>query len=139
MTPNPPLGVVFHWLGGLAAGSFYVPYRKVKQWSWETYWLAGGIFSWIIAPLFFASLLSHGLLASVRETPGNTLFWVYFFGVLWGFGGLTFGLTMRYLGMSLGMAVVMGLCAAFGTLIPPAFKGEFATKVLGTQSGLVIL
>ena len=139
MNPNPALGVVFHWLGGLAAGSFYVPYRKVKQWSWETYWLAGGIFSWIIAPLFFAALLSHGLVASVRETPGNTLFWVYFFGVLWGFGGLTFGLTMRYLGMSLGMAVVMGLCAAFGTLIPPAFKGEFASTVLGTQSGQVIL
>ncbi len=139
MNPNPALGVVFHWLGGLAAGSFYVPYRKVKQWSWETYWLAGGMFSWIVAPLFFAALLSHGLVASVRETPGNTLFWVYFFGVLWGFGGLTFGLTMRYLGMSLGMAVVMGLCAAFGTLIPPAFKGEFASKVLGTESGQVIL
>ena len=139
MNPNPAFGVVFHWLGGLAAGSFYVPYRKVKQWSWETYWLAGGIFSWIIAPLFFATLLSHGLVASVRETPGSTLFWVFFFGVLWVFGGLTFGLTMRYLGMSLGMAVVMGLCAAFGTLIPPAFKGEFASKVLGTQSGLVIL
>ena len=139
MTPNPPLGVVFHWLGGLAAGSFYVPYRKVKQWSWETYWLAGGMFSWIIAPLLFAALLAHGLAAAVRETPGNTLFWVWFFGLLWGFGGLTFGLTMRYLGMSLGMAVVMGLCAAFGTLIPPAFKGEFASKVLGTHSGLVIL
>ena len=139
MIPNPPLGVVFHWLGGLAAGSFYVPYRKVKQWSWETYWLAGGMFSWILAPLLFAGLLTHDLTAAVRETPGNTLFWVYFFGVLWGFGGLTFGLTMRYLGMSLGMAVVMGLCAAFGTLIPPAFAGEFATKVWGTHSGRVIL
>ena len=83
MTPNPPLGVGFHWLGGLAAGSFYVPYRKVKHWSWETYWLAGGIFSWILAPWFFALLLTHGLLAAVRETPVSTLFWVYFFGFLW--------------------------------------------------------
>ena len=139
MIPNPPLGVVFHWLGGLAAGSFYVPYRKVKQWSWETYWLAGGMFSWIIAPLLFAFLLTRGFSAVVSETPGSTLFWVFFFGVLWGFGGLTFGLTMRYLGMSLGMAVVMGLCAAFGTLIPPAFAGEFGSKVLGTPSGRVIL
>jgi L-rhamnose-H+ transport protein len=50
MTPNPALGVFFHWLGGLASASFYVPDRKVKLWSWETYWLAGGVFSWIIAP-----------------------------------------------------------------------------------------
>ena len=41
---------------------------------------------------------------------------------MWGFGGLTFGLTMRYLGMSLGMGVALGYCAAFGTLVPPIFK-----------------
>jgi len=139
MTPNPPLGVVFHWLGGLAAGSFYVPYRKVKDWSWETYWLAGGVFSWIIAPSVLALLLSGDLAATLRETPARTLGWVFLFGVLWGFGGLTFGLTMRYLGMSLGMAVVMGLCAAFGTLMPPAFAGEFAARLWDTHSGRMIL
>jgi L-rhamnose-H+ transport protein len=67
------------------------------------------------------------------------LFWTFFFGLLWGVGGLTFGLTMRYLGLSLGMAVVLGLCAAFGTLMPPIFRGEFMTRVLGTTSGRVIL
>ena len=70
-----------------------------------------------------------------REQPC----WAYFFGVLWGFGGLTFGLTMRYLGMSLGMAVALGYYAAFGTLMPPIFHGEFASQVLGTHSGRVIL
>jgi L-rhamnose-H+ transport protein len=139
MTANPILGVVLHWLGGLASGSFYVPFRKVKRWSWETYWLAGGVFSWIIAPWVLGSLMTNSLVQTVREAPASSLFWVYFFGVLWGFGGLTFGLTMRYLGMSLGMAVVLGFCAAFGTLMPPIFSGEFVTKVLGTQSGLVIL
>jgi L-rhamnose-H+ transport protein len=93
MSPNPALGVVFHWLGGLASGSFYVPYRAVKHWSWETYWLAGGVVSWII-------------------------------GVLRGFGGLTFGLTMRCLSMSRGRAMVLGYCAAFGTIVPPVFHGE---------------
>ena len=63
------------------------------------------------------------------------LFWTFFFGLLWGVGGLTFGLTMRYLGLSLGMAVVLGLCAAFGTLIPPIFRGEFMSQVVGTSSG----
>jgi len=139
MTPNPAIGVVFHWLGGLASGSFYVPYRKVKLWSWETYWLAGGIFSWIVAPWVIGGVMTNHLLTTVQTAPPATLFWVYFFGLLWGFGGLTFGLTMRYLGMSLGMAVVLGFCAAFGTLMPPLFAGEFLTKVLRTHSGLVIL
>ncbi|MGI9074571.1 MAG: L-rhamnose/proton symporter RhaT [Bryobacteraceae bacterium] len=139
MTPNPALGVFFHWLGGLASGSFYVPFRGVKRWSWETYWLVGGVFSWIIAPWVFALLLTQNLLALLSHTSAKTLFWCYFFGLLWGVGGLTFGLTMRYLGLSLGMAIVMGLCAAFGTLMPPIFNGTFATQVLGTTSGRVIL
>jgi L-rhamnose-H+ transport protein len=139
MAPNPILGVFFHWLGGLASGSFYVPYRGVKRWSWETYWLAGGFFSWIIAPWFFAYFMTNDLMAVLRESPGKNMFWSYFFGILWGFGGLTFGLTMRYLGMSLGMAIVLGFCAAFGTLMPPIFNGEFMTRVLGTQSGQVVI
>jgi L-rhamnose-H+ transport protein len=75
----------------------------------------------------------------LREAPTSSLFWVFAFGVLWGLGGLTFGLTMRYLGMSLGMAVALGYTAAFGTLMPPIFRGVFATQVLGTHSGLLIL
>ena len=139
MGANPLLGVLFHWLGGLASGSFYVPYRKVKKWSWETYWLVGGFFSWIIVPWIFAVLLTSDLLGVLRQAPGRSIFWTYAFGVLWGLGGLTFGLTMRYLGMSLGMAVALGYTAAFGTLMPPIFKGEFVHEVLGTHSGLVIL
>lgn len=135
---NPLIGVFYHWLGGLASASFYIPYRGVKKWSWETYWLVGGFFSWIIAPLTLASLLVPELWASIAATPGATLFWAYFFGAMWGIGGLTFGLTMRYLGIALGMAVALGFCAAFGTLVPPIFAGEFG-KILGTSSGQVIL
>jgi len=139
MNPNPALGVFFHWLGGLASGSFYVPYRGVKLWAWETYWLAGGVFSWIIAPWTLAYFMTRDLGVVLQATSANTVFWCYFFGLLWGFGGLTFGLTMRYLGMSLGMAMVLGYCAAFGTLMPPIFSGEFFTKVVGTDSGRIIL
>lgn len=139
MNPNPALGVFFHWLGGLASGSFYVPFRGVKRWSWETYWLVGGFFSWIIVPWVLGSLMTSDLPAVLHEAPMRTEFWCYLFGLLWGFGGLTFGLTMRYLGMSLGMAVVLGFCAAFGTLMPPIFAGEFVTQVLGTRSGQIIL
>ena len=139
MTPNPALGVLFHWLGGLASGSFYVPFRGVKRWSWETYWLVGGVFSWIVAPWVLGLLMTNDLAGVLREAHTSTLLWCYFWGVLWGFGGLTFGLTMRYLGMSLGMAMVLGYCAAFGTLMPPIFDGVFMTSVVGTVSGRVIL
>src|SRR5437879_1974298 len=137
--PNPLLGVFFHWLGGLASGSFYVPFRGVKRWAWETYWLVGGFFSWIIAPWIFAVFMTANLIQVLREAPSSSLFWAYLFGLLWGLGGLTFGLTMRYLGMSLGMAMVLGYTAAFGTLMPPIFRGQFFMEVWGTRSGFTIL
>ena len=139
MIPNPLIGVFFHWLGGLASASFYVPYRGVKNWAWETYWLVGGFFSWIIVPWILAFLMTRDLVSVLHETPSSSIFWAYSFGVLWGFGGLTFGLTMRYLGMSLGMAVALGYTAAFGTLMPPIFRGVFVSEVLGTRSGLIII
>ncbi len=145
MVSNPFLGLLFHWIGGLASASFYIPYRGVKKWAWETYWLVGGFFSWIIAPWFFALLMTNDLFSVLKEASASTLFWTYFFGVLWGTGGLTFGLTMRYLGISLGMAVALGFCAAFGTLVPPIFDALFVTgspsiiQVFGTNSGMVIL
>lgn len=138
MTPNPLLGVFLHWLGGLASGSFYVGYRGVRVWAWETYWLAGGIFSWIIVPWLLASTMTSDLLAVLHEAPADSLFWTFTFGLLWGFGGLTFGLTMRYLGMSLGMAVALGFTAAFGTLLPPIFRGEIG-QVMASDSGRIIL
>jgi L-rhamnose-H+ transport protein len=122
MTPNPFLGVVLHWIGGLASGSFYVPYKGVKKWSWETYWLVGGFFSWIICPWAFAYFMTNDLMGVLQQQNWGTLTWTYFFGLLWGFGGLTYGLTMRYLGLSLGTGVALGYCAAFGTLVPPIFK-----------------
>ena len=119
---NPFLGVFYHWLGGLASGSFYVPYKGVKKWSWETYWLVGGFFSWIICPWLFAYFMTNDLFGVLRQQSAGTLAWTYFFGLLWGLGGLTYGLTMRYLGLSLGTGVALGYCAAFGTLVPPIFK-----------------
>jgi L-rhamnose-H+ transport protein len=95
--------------------------------------------SWIIAPWILAALLTHDLLAVLHETSSSTIFWAYVFGVLWGLGGLTFGLTMRYLGLSLGMAVALGYTAVFGTLIPPIYNGQFRSLLLDQRSGVVIL
>jgi L-rhamnose-H+ transport protein len=147
MVPNPLLGVIFHWLGGLASGSFYVPYKGVRRWSWETYWLVGGMFSWIICPWIIALLLTKDLGGVLRLQSASTLWWTYFFGLLWGFGGLTYGLTMRYLGLSLGTGVALGFCAAFGTLLPPIFKlfspavpvAESIVQIAATHLGQITL
>ena len=77
MTPNPFLGVFFHWLGGLASGSFYVPYKGVKKWSWETYWLAGGFFSWIICPWAIAYFMTNDLVGVLKQQTFSTLAWTY--------------------------------------------------------------
>ncbi len=138
MDVNPFLGVFLHAVGGLAAASFYIPYKRVKGWAWENYWLAGGFFSWIVAPWVLAMVILPQTPAILGAAPGKALFWTWFFGVLWGIGGLTFGMTMRYLGIALGYAIALGLCAAFGTLVPPIFNGELLT-ILKTTSGQVIM
>ena len=132
------LGVLLHAVGGFAAGSFYIPFKKVRNWAWESYWLVGGVFSWIIMPWLIAILTVPQLLPLLGQAPAASIVWSYVFGVLWGIGGLTFGLSMRYLGMSLGYAIALGFCAAFGTIIPPIFSGTFADLVTDV-SGFVIL
>ena len=132
------LGVLLHAIGGFAAGSFYIPFKKVRNWAWESYWLVGGVFSWIIAPWIAVVLTCPHVVDAFRTAPPKNLFWCYFFGVLWGVGGLTFGLSMRYLGMSLGYALALGFCAVFGTVLPPVFEGKFG-GLLASTSGLVTL
>ena len=138
MGTNPFLGILLHAVGGLAAASFYIPFKRVRGWSWETYWLVGGASSWIVAPWVVAVLKVPSVLTVLAEAPTTSLLWCYLFGVLWGIGGLTFGLSMRYLGMSLGYTLALGFCAAFGTLMPPLARGQLG-DIIGSSSGLVTL
>jgi L-rhamnose-H+ transport protein len=132
------LGVLLHAIGGYAAGSFYIPFKKVRNWAWESYWLVGGVFSWIIMPWLLALFWVRKPISFLSGAPTGSIMHTYAFGVLWGIGGLTFGLSMRYLGMSLGYAIALGFCAAFGTLIPPIYDGTFPGLLIHT-SGLVTL
>lgn len=144
---NPFYGVMFHWIGGFAAGSFYVPYKRVRNWHWETYWLMGGNFSWIVVPWLFAGMMTNDLLGVLAAQSRSTLGWAFFFGVLWGLGGVTYGLTMRYLGISLGTGVALGYCAVCGTLLPPILKTfvdtvpvpETISQIASSSAGAVTL
>src|SRR5580692_7243865 len=115
------IGVFFHFIGGAASGSFYIPFKKVRGWAWESYWIVGGLFSWLIIPPLAAYLTMPGFVEIIKATSMDTLKYVFLFGVLWGFGGLTYGLGVRYLGMSLGNSVVLGFCSAFGALVPSIY------------------
>ena len=82
-------GIIFHLIGGFASGSFYMPYKKVKGWAWESYWIVGGIFSWLIIPPVAAYFTVPGFAEIISNTSTETLTYTMLFGILWGFGGLT--------------------------------------------------
>ena len=140
------LGVLFHFIGGFASGSFYIPYKKVKGWHWESYWIVGGLFSWLIVPPLAAWLTIPGFAEIIRATDISTLFITFFFGLLWGIGGLTYGLGVRYLGVSLGSSIILGLCMVFGALIPSIYydfspvEGKDTFSAMASSDwGLIVL
>jgi L-rhamnose-H+ transport protein len=136
--PNPFVGVLYHWIGGLASASNFIPFRGIKRWSWEIYWIIQGLAAWIIAPMVMALLLVPNLFPILHAAPSASIRYACFWGVMWGVGGLTFGLSIRYLGIALGYAIALGFCTAFGTLMPPIFSGQMSS-ILHEISGQVIL
>lgn len=140
------IGVLFHTLGGMAAGSFYMPYNKVKGWAWETYWIIGGLFSWLIIPPLAAWITVPGFTEIIANSSDQILLFTFTMGLLWGVGGLSYGLGIRYLGMSLGNSVVLGFSAAFGAIVPSIYyninpvEGKVSfTDMLETSGGQLVL
>ena len=119
-------GVLLITIGSLGSASFYVPFKKVKSWAWESYWISQGVAAWLIFPWVFALLTvpSGTLMDIIHDTPASVKWMAMLFGALWGVGGLTFGLSIRYMGIALGQSLVLGLTAALGTLIPAIVAGE---------------
>src|ERR1700755_895623 len=130
-------GVIFHFIGGFASGSFYIPYKKVKGWAWESFWIVGGLFSWLIVPPIAAWLTIPHFTDIIAATSGKVLFYTYLFGLLWGIGGLTYGLGVRYLGVSLGSTIILGLCAVFGALIPSVYYNFFPQEGKVTINAMI--
>ena len=132
---NTLIGLIIIAIGSFGQSSSYVPINKVKNWSWESFWLVQGIFAWLVFPLLGALLAvpAESSLMDLWSSGGAVPAMVY--GVLWGVGGLTFGLSMRYLGVALGQSIALGTCAGFGTLFPAIFAG----KDLFHGDGLMLL
>lgn len=140
------LGTIFHFIGGFASGSFYMPYKKVRGWAWETYWIVGGFFSWLIVPPLAAWLTIPNFWQIITGASTSTLLYTFIFGLLWGIGGLTYGLGVRYLGVSLGSSIILGLCMVFGSLIPSVYyqffpqEGKDTISIIANSSwGLFVL
>ena len=134
MDIGPLTGILMYVIGGAAGASFYLPFKKVKHWAWESYWLVYCVAGLVVVPWALAFAMSPNVLSVLGATPPKTLLWCYLFGAMWGAGGLTWGLMIRYLGVGLGVAIGCGLCAAVGTLVPPLVLGELA-ELLGKEGG----
>lgn len=135
---SAPLGILIFMLGGLAGAIFYLPFKKVKGWAWESYWLVYAVFGLVIVPWVLTLLISPNVFAVLRAAPRNELLYCVLCGAAWGFGGLTWGLMIRYLGIGLGLAMGAGLTSATGTLIPPMLKGTAAIQAMFTTPGGIV-
>jgi L-rhamnose-H+ transport protein len=139
-------GLIYHLIGGISSGSFYMPYKKVKNWAWENYWLVGGLFSWLIIPFLAAWLTIPNFMDIIKQADSGTFKFTYLMGLMWGIGGLTYGLGVRYLGMSLGNSIVLGFCSAFGALVPAVYYNFSPTEgktslsdMMQTDGGRLVL
>lgn len=134
------IGLLIIAVGAFCQSSSYVPINRVKEWSWESYWMIQGVFAWLVFP-FLGALLAvpqgHSLIEIYTANPKDSLL-TMFFGVLWGVGGLTFGLSMRYLGVALGQSVALGTCAGLGTILTPLFTGNTDSLTMPVIVGVVV-
>ena len=134
---NITIGLLIITLGSMLQSSSYVPIKKVKNWAWESFWIVQGLFAWLIFPLIGTLIvLPNGYsFLWLFEVNNHIAFVSIFYGILWGVGNLTFGLSMRYLGVALGQSIALGTCSAFGTIIPALMVG----KNLFKGEGLILL
>ena len=138
MNLNILAGILLIATGAFSSGSFAVPFGKIKGWQWETYWMIFSVGAYIIFPLLACFVFAPGFVYIIRETDTQTLVSVFLLGAVYGVGNLSFGLALRYLGLSLGYALSLGLMLAIGTLIPPLLDGRL-TIILQKEGGMLLI
>ncbi len=134
------IGLLIIAVGAFCQSSSYVPINKIKEWSWETFWMVQGVFAWLLFPLLGALLAvpeGESLTALIGAHPKDALLTLVF-GMLWGVGGLTFGLSMRYLGVAMGQSIALGTCSALGAILGPVFTGHAADITSSIVIGVAV-
>ena len=129
ITANPLLGVGFHAIGAFSAAICYTPQKRVKGWSWQSYWLVQAAFCWFLLPILGAWATIPELGAVLREAPHSAMLSSFLLGAAYGIGGTAFGVAIRYIGFSLTYAIAIGLSTVLGTLIPPLVAGTLGTTL----------
>ena len=138
MNLNILFGILLIATGAFSSGSFAVPFGKIKGWNWETYWMIFSTGAYIIFPILACLVFSPDFIRIVCETDSNTIVAVFMLGAVYGVGNLSFGLALRYLGLSLGYALSLGLMLAIGTLIPPLLDGRLEL-MLRKEGGMLLI
>ena len=138
MEQNILFGLLLIATGAFSSGSFAIPFGKIKDWRWETYWLIFSTGAYILFPLVACLVFSPGFMNILKNVPSGTVPAVFLLGAVYGVGNLSFGLSLRYLGISLGYALSLGLMLAIGTLIPPLLDGRLRLMIDNSGGSLLI-
>jgi L-rhamnose-H+ transport protein len=138
VSSNPLLGVFLHGIGAGFASTCYTPQKKVKRWSWQTYWLTQASFCWFLLPIIGAMLTIPQLMDVLREAPKDAMLKSFLLGAAYGIGGTAFGISIRYIGFSLTYSIAVGLSSVLGTLIPPLVHGTLGTTLSKPGAGWII-
>ena len=139
MHSNPILGTFLHAIGGVSASTCYLPFQKVKQWSWNSYWLVQATFAWLLFPLAIGYFTVPDLWQVLTESPPSTIFLAVLLGAIYGFGGMAFGYAIKHIGFSLTYTIAIGLSAVLGTIVPLIVHGTLIEEFSNSGGAIVVI
>lgn len=139
VNPNPIIGTGLHAIGGISAASCYTPFEKIKSWSWNTFWLIQAIFAWLIMPMIIGLITVPDFFGVLRDSPPEVIRGAFILGAVYGFGGMSFGFSIRYIGFSMTYTIAIGISAVFGTLVPLIINGTMIEYFTRPGSNIVIV
>jgi len=138
ITPNPIIGTGLHAIGGMSAASCYMPFEKVKNWSWGAFWIVQALFAWLIMPLVIGYFTVPNLFTVLTDAPSSAFWAAFVLGAAYGFGGLSFGYAIRNIGYSLTYTISIGISAVLGTVVPLIISGKVIEQFTKTGGGIVL-
>jgi len=118
MSLSTPAGVGLAIVAGLMSGNCMLPAKFLRSWRWENMWALFSLFSLVILPWGLALLFVSRLGSVYGAVPLSSFIGPLCFGMCWGIAQILFGISCARLGLSLAYAIIVGMGAALGTLVP---------------------